>query len=66
MNLKPKEVAKVSAIVFGIVGVAHLLRILYQLKVVAGSFEIPLWVSGPIVLFAGWLGLENWKVHKKR
>jgi hypothetical protein len=65
LNLKPKQVAKVSAVVFGIIALLHLLRFLTQVKVVAAGLEVPVWLSLVVVLFAGWLSFENWKSYKK-
>jgi len=36
---------KVAGIIFLTVSVMHLLRVLFKVKVTAGSFVVPLWLS---------------------
>jgi len=51
-------VLKVAAYIFLFVGIMHLLRIIFQVKVTFGKFVVPLWFSLVGTLVA--LGLSFW------
>jgi hypothetical protein len=59
--MRPSSVA--AAAVFALVALAHLLRLLLSVPVLAGGIEIPMWTSvlGVIgsLLLAGWLWRER-------
>jgi len=48
-----RAVAVLSAVVFGIVSIAHLLRVVLGLPVVAGSYAVPMWMSAAGAIGAG-------------
>jgi hypothetical protein len=61
--MKPSIV--ITAIFLLIVSIAHLLRLILQVKVTADAVEIPMWMSVPAFIvtaaLAIWLLIENKK-----
>ena len=61
--MKPSTIIVVLFLL--LVSVAHLLRLIFQVKVMANSVEFPMWVSIPVCVIttalAIWLFLENKK-----
>ena len=61
--MKPSII--VTAIFLLLVSLAHLLRLILQVKITANTFELPMWVSVPAfivtLVLAIWLWLENKK-----
>jgi hypothetical protein len=51
----------VAAIVFWLVAIAQLLRVLLQVRVTAGSHDIPLWLSAVAFVVLGALGMWLWR-----
>jgi uncharacterized membrane protein len=55
----------VTVVFLFLVSIAHLLRLILQVKVTAGSFEIPMWMSIPACIVTAvlpiWLLMENKK-----
>jgi hypothetical protein len=55
----------ITAIFLLLVSIAHLLRLIFQVKVTANTFEIPMWMSIPACIvtaaLAIWLFIENKK-----
>jgi hypothetical protein len=55
----------IAAIFLFIVSIFHLLRLIFQVKVTANTFEIPMWMSIPACIvtaaMAIWLFIENKK-----
>ncbi len=47
--------------IFGIVAIAHLIRILLNLQVVIGGWNIPIWLSGWAVVLLGALSIWLFK-----
>jgi uncharacterized membrane protein len=66
---KKGEYMKLSTIVTVIflflVSIAHLLRFIFQVKVTAGSFEIPVWMSIPACIVTAALATWLWWENKK-
>jgi hypothetical protein len=58
-----KPAAGLSVLLLSLVSVAHLLRLLYRVEIVAGGRAIPMWASVPGALvsaaLAGWLWREQ-------
>lgn len=50
-----------ASIVFGVVGLLHLLRSIFSWDLVLSNFKIPLYVSYVIVIVAGYL---SWSMYK--
>jgi hypothetical protein len=61
MIMKPSIIVTLIFLIF--VSIAHLLRLIFQVKVTANSIEIPMWMSIPACIvtaaLAIWLWLEN-------
>jgi hypothetical protein len=61
--MKPSII--VTAIFLLLVSLAHLLRLILQVKITANTFELPMWASVPAfivtLVLAIWLWLENKK-----
>jgi hypothetical protein len=61
--MKPSII--VTAIFLLLVSLAHLLRLIFQVKITANTFELPMWASVPAfivtLVLAIWLWLENKK-----
>jgi len=49
---------KVAGVIFFIVAVAHLLRVIFNLELIVGSFAVPIWTSVAGFIFA--LALALW------
>jgi hypothetical protein len=60
-----KPSTTITAVFLLIVSIGHLLRLIFQVKVMANSVELPMWASIPICVItiglAVWLFLENKK-----
>jgi hypothetical protein len=52
---------RIAAVLFGIVGVLHLLRLLYWFSVIVAGIEIPLWVNWIALLISGLLSVMLWR-----
>jgi hypothetical protein len=61
--MKPSTI--IAVIFLLLVSIAHLLRLIFQVKVMANSVEIPMWMSVPACIvtaaLAIWLFIENKK-----
>jgi len=44
-----------------LIALLHLLRLLLQVRISVGAFEVPLWISGPALVLAGGLALWLWR-----
>lgn len=54
-----------SAIAFTVMAVAHLGRIIFMLEANVAGYDIPLWVSGVVVVLAGYLATRGFmEAHK--
>jgi len=56
-----KKVMTISAIVFGIVSLLHLLRVIYSLPLLIGGVSLGIWVSVFAFLATGILCILNWR-----
>jgi uncharacterized membrane protein len=56
-----KPASLVAAIVFWLIALAQLLRILFRVHVMAGSHDIPLWLSAVAFIVLGTLGMWLWR-----
>jgi hypothetical protein len=48
-----------------LVSIAHLLRLVFQVKVTAGTVEIPVWASAIACVVTGGLAIWLWLDNKK-
>jgi hypothetical protein len=60
-----KPASLVSAIVFWLIALAQLLRVILRVRVTAGSYEIPLWLSSAAFVVVGTLGLWLWRERQE-
>jgi hypothetical protein len=60
-----KPSTTIAAIFLLLVSIAHLLRLIFQVKVTANTVEVPMWMSIPACIvtaaLAIWLFVENKK-----
>lgn len=56
-----KKTHIISAIVFTLISILHLLRIINKWDAVIANIELPLWISWLAVILAGILAYYNWK-----
>jgi hypothetical protein len=64
--LKMKKPASlVAAILFWLIALAQLLRVLLQVRVTAGTQDIPLWPSAVAFIVFGALGIWLWRERRE-
>lgn len=62
-TVKPASI--LGAIIFGLVALAHLLRLILGVEVIAGGYVIPLWISIPGFLVPGALAVALWRESRR-
>ena len=62
--MKPKQVAKISAIVFVVIAILHLIRVVLGWPAIIADFQLPVSVSLIAIVVAGYIAYENWKVAR--
>lgn len=60
-----KPATTIVVIFLLLVSIAHLFRLILQIKVTAGSFEVPMWMSVPACIVTAALAIWLWKENKK-
>ncbi len=60
-----KPVARLVAVFLTLVSIAHFLRLVLQIEVVAGGVRIPLWASAVACLVTGGLAILLWRESKR-
>ena len=58
--------AFVTAIFLLLVSVAHLLRLIFQVQIVANTVAIPMWMSLPACIVTAALAIWLWTDNRKR
>ncbi|MBI2105118.1 MAG: hypothetical protein HYT90_06060 [Candidatus Omnitrophica bacterium] len=53
--MSEKTFARVSAVIFSLVALLHLLRLVLGWDAVIGGWRVPMWFSWVALGFAGWL-----------
>jgi hypothetical protein len=61
--MKPSTI--VAAVFLLLVSIAHLLRLIFQVKVMANTIEIPIWMSVPACIVTAVLAIWLWLENKK-
>jgi len=61
--MKPSTI--IAVIFLLLVSIAHLLRLIFQLKVTANAVEIPMWMSIPACIVTAALAIWLWLENKK-
>ena len=51
----------IASVIFGVIGVLHLLRAIFSWKANIGNFNVPLYFSYIVVVVAGYL---SWHMYK--
>ncbi len=60
-----KPATTITVILLLIVSMAHLLRLIFQVKVTTSLFEVPMWLSVPACIVTAGLAIWLWKENKK-
>jgi hypothetical protein len=61
-----KTYYQIVTVIFGLLAVAHALRVFYGWEAQIAGAEIPLWASMAAVLIAGYLAIRGWQFSKKK
>lgn len=61
--MKPATIITVMFLL--LISIVHLLRLVFQVKVTANSFEIPMWMSIPACIVTAALAIWLWMENKK-
>ena len=56
----------IAAVLLALVAVAHLLRILFNIKATIGDVAVPMWVSVVATLMAGAVAILLWRDRRAR
>lgn len=59
-----KQSILLATMLLALVAVAHLLRVVYQLPLIVGSVDIPMWVSVLAVFITGGLAFWLWRERR--
>jgi uncharacterized integral membrane protein len=62
--MKPSII--ITSIFLLLIAIFHVLRLILQVKVTAGSYEVPMWMSIAAAIFTGGLSLWLLQDNKKR
>ena len=60
-----KPATTITVIFLLIISLAHLLRLILQVKVATNLFEVPMWMSIPACIVTAGLAIWLWKENKK-
>lgn len=63
--MSQKAFSLIAGLVFSLVAVGHLLRLVYESPVHIAGWTVPMWVSWPGVLVAGFLGFAGLYLSRK-
>ena len=58
-------VARLVTIFLGLVALGHLLRLVFQVEVMAGGVHIPLWTSALACVVTGGLAILLWRESRR-
>ncbi|MEW5702229.1 MAG: hypothetical protein AB1792_08375 [Candidatus Zixiibacteriota bacterium] len=61
-----KPASAITIIFLIVVAVGHLLRLLLQVEVMAGSVRVPMWMSAVAFVFTGALATALWRETRPR
>ncbi len=59
-----KPFTKIASILLALVGLLHLARVILNMQVIVGSFEIPMWVSIVGFIVPSTLSIGLWRELK--
>jgi len=57
-----KYTIKISAIIFGVIAIAHSLRFVFSIEINVMDWAVPLWLSFVAAIIAGYLAFGLWKM----
>ena len=60
-----KPAARLATTFLALVAIAHLLRLLLRVEVIAGGVAIPLWLSAVACLVTGGLAIMLWRESRR-
>ena len=60
-----KPATTVTVIFLLIVSIAHLLRLILQVKITTNLFDVPMWMSAPARIVTAALAIWLWMENKK-
>ncbi|HYM06129.1 MAG TPA: hypothetical protein VEU11_06175 [Terriglobales bacterium] len=55
----------IAGVVFGLMALAHVLRIVFGVSVVVNEIPIPMWASGLAVVVMSYLAYEGFRLARK-
>jgi threonine/homoserine/homoserine lactone efflux protein len=55
----------VAGVVFGLVALAHVLRIVFGWSLTIQDFSVPMWASWIAIIVAGYLAYEGFRLARK-
>ena len=53
---------RVAGTIFALISLGHILRLLTRTSMAVADKQIPLWITGVVILIAGALGFWMWKL----
>jgi hypothetical protein len=56
-----KPFTRIASVIFGIISLLHLLRLIYQVEIVIGSYQLPLWINAAGIIVTVILSIGLWK-----
>jgi hypothetical protein len=56
-----KPFTRITSVIFGIIALLHLLRLMYHLEIVVGTFQVPIWISIGGFFVTAILSIGLWK-----
>ena len=60
-----KPATLIAAAFLALIALAHVLRILLHVAVVAGGVAVPMWLSAPAALLTGTLAVLVWRESRR-
>lgn len=61
-----KPFTKIASVIFGVITLLHLLRLMFGIGIVIGSFQVPLWISAGGFIVTAVLSIGLWKEADKK
>lgn len=66
MNMTASNYFHVTGTIFGVIGLLHVLRLLFGWEAQIGGFVVPVWFSVLAVLVAGYLTWNAFQLEQKK
>jgi len=63
--MKRKTFFSISAAIFFLIAILHVLRLIYGWEAVIGNWEVPFWVSWIALIIAGYVSYQGFQFSKK-